>query len=431
MTGLDHCGYQQVRMSDTEGEQGTQPWTEKYRPETTSQIQGNNKNVTALKGWVEDFEPGDEAQLLYGPPGVGKSSTVQAIGNEMDVPVKEINASDARRTDEIAEFVDEARSTPYDADLKIVMLDEVDSMSGRSNIHPLLELLDDPPNPIVLICNDTYEVDDRIMNRVNDRKFKLGVRSRKAKLRKIVKAEDLDYGASTIQMLAQRENLRDAISDLQMLAQSEGDIAQENERSYEGSHFDEIDAVRQGKPVSLSETPDKTALWIDKNLRGRWRLVEAAAAWDALSRSDKWLGRVKHNDYHWWKWANELQEQIPFLRLTSPYDGYVKTSGPDYYGWDNIDSDVKSLYHTLSEGRTDSFEMGASLYEFSQAVLPLLEDLDTEEKYELALNYGLEDAEIEALGADPEGYEDWRTGQNREIGTTDDTPGSESSFMDW
>ena len=416
-------------MSD---ESFDEPLVDRHRPESLSDVQGNNKNISELKAWIREFEAGDSPKLLHGPPGVGKTSTAEALAREFDIPLMEINASDARKSDDIASFVDEAASSPIASEYKLVLFDEVDSMSGRANYDPLKNYLANPANPTILVCNDKYEVPQFVKNAADSYKWKLGVRSRKAKLKEVVQEEDLDLGASTISMLAQRENLRDAIHDLQLLTESEEGLTNENDRTYEESIFDEIDRVIKGKPVSLSRTPDRSILWVERNIRGRYRLAELSAAMDALSRADMLNARVWDGsgdpDYRWWKYSSNLIESVPYLRLSDVYDGYINKSSPDHYGYDDVDSSVTGVYDKM-KGGADTFEFAGDREEFRFKILPLLKEESFEDRCKLALEYGLEGSgELGVLNLSKSEYEDWL--KSDDSGPSEQVQ-EEESFMSW
>jgi replication factor C large subunit len=416
---------------------GDEPLVEAYRPTTLKELQGNNSALTEIKAWLRDFEQGDTPILLHGRPGVGKSSSIQALANDMDYELIEVNASDSRKSADIAELAEEAgTASSFSGEDKIIMFDEVDSLSGRSNFGPLLDVMDDAPCPLVFICNDEYEVPQSFKNRCETYKFSLGERSVKAKLKEIVKNEDFDIGMSTISVLAKRDNLRDAIQDLQRIVEGGQHVSEIESRSYEKSIFDAIDDVIQGEQTGFEDNPEKVIEWVDQNLRGKYRLIELHAAHEALSRSDKWLGRVKDGDYSWWKYAGALQEHVPNLRLSDPYDGFIKTEKPDSYDRWGPSSDLQEVYEKLSGYEDKSFEMGASRYEFRHQVLPILKDLDKKKRRKLALRYGIEGSALEVLNLDPDTFEDWKEGRLDSIGSKpsfgdEDEEEEDGGFLDW
>jgi len=408
-----------IKMSD-------KPLVEKFRPQKFEDLQGNNSAIKSIRTWAEHWERGDQPQLLSGPPGVGKTSTAQVVANEMGWPITEINASDARRSDEIADIVNDMKLTPIDAEHQLVLLDEVDSLSGRTNLTPLYEVLDDPPNPVMMVCNEPWDVRSGIKSRSKEHEFSLGRSSRQAKLRKIAKEEDLDIGAAKIGELSERENLRDAITDLQMMVAAGGEILEDG-RTYEDSPFSALDDIRMGRGVDglMAETPPDMLMWMDSGLRDRYRGVEAQVVWDLLARSDKWCARAgPNNDFRYWKYAGQLQQEIAEVRLTDPYGGYVNYGGPTRVYPPNAQSDnaESTLYREL-QGEDGRFGMSCEFNEFRQIYLPMLLDLDVEERYQLAVEYDLSDKAQKALDIDPDDQEDWATESGEKV--------EEQSVFDW
>ena len=72
------------------------PWVEKYRPKTTSEIRGQDEAIQGIKIFLDTFNPNSKkkAVVLHGPPGIGKTTIVHAIGRETNSEVFELNASD-------------------------------------------------------------------------------------------------------------------------------------------------------------------------------------------------------------------------------------------------------------------------------------------------------------------------------------------------
>lgn len=385
-------------------------WVEKHRPETFGEIQGNNTDVKELKDWVDEFEPGDQAQLLVGPPGVGKTTTAYVLSQHFGYPLNEINASDARGSEGIKDMADSIESHPTNADYQIVLVDEVDSQHHATNKRPLIKALDDPKNPVILTANDEYSVPNSIKNKVNIREFKLGKRSRKAKLKKIAKAEDLDLSQQDLEDLAERPGLRSAIHDLQLW--SEQNIPPgRDQREWELEEFDVVDKVLRGEKESGDMTPPDLIMWLDENLSREFRGVEAMVAYDTLARADKWLRRAEKEDYRYWKYAGELLEQTATQRLTEPYDGYLKKDFPEWFRHSKPKPDGGSpeakLYRALKDYGEPTYRFSGDFTYFRETLLPILKDLPVEERLQLAKTHRLDEDALKALDLTKSQFESW------------------------
>ncbi|MHA1911620.1 MAG: replication factor C large subunit [Candidatus Kariarchaeaceae archaeon] len=144
------------------------PWVEKYRPASTNDLVGNNKNVNALSSWLKDWgKPKTKrAALIIGPAGSGKTSFAFATANDLGVFVVEINASDKRNKSVIEEKVKGATifssltnyldgtSTSYE---RVVLIDEVDGLHGnrdRGGAPTLSKIIKETSVPIIMTANN-------------------------------------------------------------------------------------------------------------------------------------------------------------------------------------------------------------------------------------------------------------------------------------
>ncbi len=219
------------------------PWVEKYRPKRTKEMIGFTSNVKKIKDFIKKFEElhksgkklkvSQKAVLLEGPPGIGKTTVVYAVANDLGYNVVEMNASDVRTETAILETLQESVSstdllsfiTPKKMLKKIILIDEVDGISGRSDrggIKAILELVKKTKNPIIMTSNFRDPRFRKLYDSVT--KFicrKLQKISIVKLLKNIAEQENLSVENKVIEVIAQNASgdMRSAINDLQALAQ--------------------------------------------------------------------------------------------------------------------------------------------------------------------------------------------------------------------
>lgn len=424
---------------------GDNSWTEKHRPETWSEIQGNNKSVKQIKNWIENWEIGDKPQLLHGEPGTGKTTTAYVAAKKMDVPLNKVNLSDKRRGAELKQVAKSTMTSPPDHDYQLVLLDEIDNMYHSVNKKPLYDALRTPRNPIIVTANDKYEVPDAVKRACNTHKYKLGVRSRKAKIKQIAADEGVDLQPSELNRLGSRPDLRSAINDLQN-ASGDGSTVGKDNRTWEIGEFDAIEALLKGESKVWRDSIgyqddtfdriDSALLWADDNLTEQFRGLEAGIAYQMLATADFWAGRAwERQNFRYQKYGWALLEALPDARLSDPYTGYMNANlFPSWFRASEAKHDGESpeaqLYQAL-KGGDRGYQMACSFYEFKQRHLQILRSQPEEERLQLALNHGMSEKAVEALGLEPSDFEDWREVESPEEGDgwTPDT--QSAADADW
>ncbi|KAM0332451.1 hypothetical protein ACHAQA_002732 [Verticillium albo-atrum] len=219
-----------------------QPWVEKYRPKTLSDVTAQDHTVTVLQRTLQASNL--PHMLFYGPPGTGKTSTVLALAKELYGPeliktrVLELNASDERGISIVREKVkDFARMqlTNPTADykkrypcppFKIIILDEADSMTqdAQSALRRTMETYSKITR-FCLICNYVTRIIDPLASRCSKFRFKsLDQGNAKRRLEDIAKNEgvELEDGAVDALIKCSEGDLRKAITFLQSAARLVG-----------------------------------------------------------------------------------------------------------------------------------------------------------------------------------------------------------------
>lgn len=159
--------------------------TEKHRPNKLSKIIGNDDKLKDLERAVKNETP----VLLWGLPGVGKTSAAKAIGDELKLDTFYHNASDKRKRDDSLNLLRQARTVGLDDSL--IILDEID---GFRNWSILKKIVNTNNGAIILIANDMYKIPKDVRDLTNIIEFKAPyVRSVRKHIKEIAKNEGLDY----------------------------------------------------------------------------------------------------------------------------------------------------------------------------------------------------------------------------------------------
>ncbi len=211
-------------------------WTEKYRPNTTSMVVGNEEAVEVFRAWLKQWtlkKKPAKACLLAGPPGVGKTTLAGAGANDFRFRVVEMNASDIRTEKAIQKLLLPARASTtldsfaVDSRGNLILMDEVDGVFGREDrggLGAILAIIKKSPVPIVLTANN---VDDE---RFDDLKkactiiplVEIRPRLLVALINHILDQEERSVPLELVKRVAHESfgDIRSAINDIQTIATS-------------------------------------------------------------------------------------------------------------------------------------------------------------------------------------------------------------------
>jgi len=302
------------------------PWVIKYRPrridEVADQEQAKKILIPWFKKWLSGEPPEKRAALLYGPPGVGKTSLIEAIANEYDLELLELNASDYRRRSDIERIVGVAakRKSLFKRGV-VILLDEVDGINPREDaggIEALVNIIKETRNPIVMTANDPWKDQLRPLREHSLLvEFKpLSTTVIVSVLERICEAEGLYCEREALRYIAEQSqgDLRAAINDLQAVAEGYGKVTlgivrevlrYRRERSIEiwrtlNEIFYAKAAWQAKRAVTQSEKDYEELLsWLNDNApRKLTHPGDLYRAMDALSRASLFLARAKYRG-HW------------------------------------------------------------------------------------------------------------------------------------
>ena len=349
------------------------PWIEKYRPTSTKEMVGFTSTVNKINVFLKNFDKKlktqtfkkkDRAILLEGPPGVGKTTVVYAIANDLGYSVVEMNASDARTEGAIKRKLKDAigsknlmayMGTGNKLLKKIILIDEVDGISGQSDrggLAVLLKIIDKTKTPIIMTCNFYNTKFRSLYDRVDKIKC-MGLKKPSILniLKKVSAGENLKIDLSALEKISANAHgdLRSAINDLQGLAQGTSNFDSNDidgidmHRDVEENLFSFLSIMYREKTLLGAK---KVASNIDFDYNMLHKIVfsnlrnfikdfdDYAAALQNLSLADVVMGRIKKKmDFSLLPYYFDLVSGGVVLSTTNPsLSGYKKYIAPKFWG---------------------------------------------------------------------------------------------------
>ena len=326
-------------------------WTERYRPTTLSEVRGNDKARDALREWAETWDDHGEAVVLYGAPGVGKTSAAHALAYDMGWSVMELNASDSRTRDRIERVAGGAamNQSLTSTGRQLVVLDEADNLhqhKDRGGASAMTSLVKAANQPVVLIANDFYEMSRGLRGACRDIEFRdVSRRSILPVLRDICRKEDVEYESEALETIAETNDgdLRGAIKDLQAAAEGRDRVTEDDvatgSRDRTQDIFSLLDAVlKEESPEAAlrtaydtDETPDDLLQWVEDKVPKVYEGDEIADAYGYLAKADCWLGRVRATqNYTYWRYATDNIAAGVAAARQRDRDGWTRYGGAPY-----------------------------------------------------------------------------------------------------
>ena len=292
-------------------------FVEKYMPKILKDIKGQDNAVRSLSNFISS-KPKKSA-ILYGPTGSGKTSSVYALANELDLELVEVNASDFRNAEGMQSIVGSAsKQMSLFSKGKIILVDEIDGLSGtadRGGIPELIRIIDESPFPIICTAVDVFESKFSALRKKSlmIEFTKLDADSVSDLLSSICGREKINFVESDLKQLARESggDMRAAITDLQTVSLSKKilkeDILALSQRNKQESIpqalvkvFKSTDLkVALGAFENVDDDLNEMRLWIDENLPYEYKnTADLARAYHYVSMADIFNRRIRRWQ-HW------------------------------------------------------------------------------------------------------------------------------------
>jgi len=292
-------------------------WTVKHKPRSLSEVVGNEEAIQRLVTWVKSWEkstPKRRAAFLHGPPGIGKTVTVEALAKDLNMELVERNASDYRTEEAVQKFAGLAsQSGTLFGKKRLILFDELDGITGREDrggVGAITQIAKNALVPIILIANNAYDPRLGALRYYCETiEFKKPAAGSIAKhLKRICDREGIQAEEIALKFIAQRSegDVRSAVNDLQALAQGKQKLTYEDVswlayRDRKEAIFNVLRLVFYGKSadqarhaVDMADVdPDMLFQWIYENLPHHLHDPhDLAKAMDSLATADLYRGRI-------------------------------------------------------------------------------------------------------------------------------------------
>ena len=289
----------------------TIPWAKKYEPKKSTEILGQDEALFKLREAIKL----KRTVLIYGPTGVGKTTSVHVIGKELGLEAYEVNASDARNKENIELKLGSAlQQQSLFAKGKVILIDDIDALSGtkdRGGLPTIQSLIETKKHAVAITCMNPWEdkysklrkqcllipfqaiKKELLLHFLKNVSDAEGVHCEEKDLNEIIKLSkgdlraaltDLQTYSITKTLNVEDKSERDREEDMQFCLRK---ILKSKKWEDTANIFDKVD-----------EDINECILWLDENLPKEYSSEDLKKAYTYISKADVYNGRIRRWQ-HW------------------------------------------------------------------------------------------------------------------------------------
>ncbi len=312
--------------------------TRKYQPKSLEEIIGNEKAKAQVKAWfLRALKQKEKPLLIWGPPGIGKTSTAYALAQQYGLELIEMNASELRDKAHVERKIGLAgEGLSLFGRGKLILIDDVDSFQreDRGGLSELVDVFKKCKWPIILTAADYW---DKKLSPI--RPYVVAVEYKRISpgqvlrlLERICNAEGIAIPKKVLEEIAERceGDVRAAINDLYIRSpgfrEREKDIFERMLIVFKSTTY------KHARSAAWLVDHDFLKLWIEENIpREYTKKDDCAQAFDVLSRADVFDGRIMRRQYWGFlRYSSDLMTAGVALAKKEKYRKFTKYSFPNF-----------------------------------------------------------------------------------------------------
>lgn len=312
--------------------------SEKYRPKALRDIVGQDSVIKKVADWLK--KPGKKALLLYGPTGSGKTVIADALANDLNYDLIELNASDLRNKEQIENALSSAvKQKSLFKKGKIILFDEIDGISSgdRGGASAIIKIIKESAFPVILTANDAYSPKLKEIRQYCTlvQLKKIHPATIEKKLREVCTKEKIKISLDSIKKIAgnAQGDMRAALNDLEVFADAEAGQREKEKNIFEVLRvlFKTMSIEKADEIIRQSDKDlEEIFWWVEQNIPAEYeKPEEIASAFELLSRADLFRARIRKNQNY--RFLVYFQEMLAGVALAKqkPYYKFTAYRPPD------------------------------------------------------------------------------------------------------